>query len=422
MQKINKLFSVSHKLQKSLLRKRECCELRFQLRLQVRVVLLGISAAYAIGQICKWLIARATIKFYFETFFSQFSVNLFDDHGAEDIKCVTMTQWQNDSKLLIVHGSSEIEDQHSFVSIVRVPSMGCRSCKLLRENDSSDQRNDLCMQCNLTVHTKYRFNDATQKFDPRIHLNCPDYIIMSENSLIHTINVKLDMQTMKKSGCGVISSKYLKRNTDCDTETGPSYTASSVTKPISIVAQILADFSEYECQPASPVIFKSAVYADCEASYKQSMAVSMQIDNSERKSPTGRVPINYPGASQMKPASPQSPELLEAAAKTYEFSEENEKCEKISIFRKRRLADKKYEFNEENTENIIPFNRTRTLRRPIYQHRTSPHPSFRSPCGSPVANRCIMSPPGFRSPSYYAYRSSPTHLLYSPPARPIGFR
>lgn len=116
--------------------------------------------------------------------------------------------------------------------------------------------------------------------------------------------------------------------------------------------------------------------------------------------------------------------MLEAAAKTYEFSEENEKYEKISLFRKRRLADKKYEFSEENTENIIPYSRTRTKfsKRNLTQFhpRTSPHTStFRSPCGSPVPNRSsFMSPPGFRSPSYYTYRSSPTrHFLYSPPPR-----
>lgn len=55
-----------------------------------------------------------------------------------------------------------------------------------------------------------------------------------------------------------------------------------------------------------------------------------------------------------------------------------------------------------------------------FHPRTSPHTStFRSPCGSPVPNRSsFMSPPGFRSPSYYTYRSSPTrHFLYSPPPR-----
>lgn len=119
--------------------------------------------------------------------------------------------------------------------------------------------------------------------------------------------------------------------------------------------------------------------------------------------------------------------MLEVAAKTYEFSEENEKCEKISLFRKRRLADKKYEFSEENTENIIPYSRMRNKisKRNVAQFhpRTSPHTStFRSPCGSPIPNRSsFMSPPGFRSPSYYTYRSSPTrHFLYSPPPRHLS--
>lgn len=118
---------------------------------------------------------------------------------------------------------------------------------------------------------------------------------------------------------------------------------------------------------------------------------------------------------------------LDKAAKAYEFSEDNEKCEKISTFRKRRLADKKYEFSEDNTENIIPYNRMRSvIRNPTlhqkisrhssaqsnvmsfsssppstfeitsyHTHRASPSYGFRSPCGSPVGNRFhMMSPPG----------------------------
>lgn len=374
-------------------------------------------------------------------------MNLFDDYGAEDIKCVTMTQWSNDPRTLIVHGSSEIDDQHSFVSIVRVPTLGCLSCKQLREIEATEhpfKSYDLCMKCNLTIHTKYRFNESTQKFDPRIHLNAPDFIVMSENSLIHTINVKLDMQKTKSHGSSVLSSKYLKRSSSgCDAtsnvEAGQDQNNVvnnksppddvDVPKPISIVEQILADFSEYdECpSPAPPPVnvLVTDMHKGCEKDKTLKVAASSPTSKfSAIPRPTAEAMETSEGsASQVKPTSPQSPELLEAAAKTYEFSEENEKCEKISIFRKRRLADKKYEFNEENTENIIPFNRTRsrTMRRPIYhQHRTSPHPSFRSPCGSPVGNRCIMSPPGFRSPSYYAFRSSPTHhMLYSPPARPF---
>lgn len=353
-----------------------------------------------------------------------------------------MTQWASDPRTLIVHGSSEIDDQHSFVSVVRVPLLGCLSCKQLRDSEPADNVRsfDLCMKCNLTIHTKYRYNESTQKFEPKIHLNTPDFIVMVENSLIHTINVKLDMQKTRHVGNNTISYKYLvKTNATSDEATKHVVVGQDhnnvvrselppddvEVKPISIVEQILADFSEYDVEGppscGSSKVLVADVHKGCE-NFK-----TLSDPRAVRASPAPKSPeAGESSGFQPKPPSPSSPELLEAAAKTYEFSEENEKCEKISIFRKRRLADKKYEFNEENTENIIPFNRTRsrTLRRPIYQHRTSPHPTFRSPCGSPVANRCIMSPPpGFRSPSYYAYRSSPTHhMLYSPPTRQVMMR
>ena len=50
------------------------------------------------------------------------------------------------------------------------------------------------------------------------------------------------------------------------------------------------------------------------------------------------------------------------AEKAYEFTDESqETCEKLSSFRKRRLADKKYEFTDEaeDAENIVPFKHIR---------------------------------------------------------------
>lgn len=139
-----------------------------------------------------------------------------------------------------------------------------------------------------------------------------------------------------------------------------------------------------------------------------------------------------------------SNKALDKAAKAYEFSEDNEKCEKISTFRKRRLADKKYEFSEDNSENIIPFAKLRSNRQMtfrsnpysspnsqntgfispshtnfdiVHTHRASPNHGFRSPCGSPVGNRHIMSPPVRtsslsygRSPTYTKQFSSPRFL------------
>lgn len=327
-----------------------------------------------------------------------------------------MTQWYTDNRILIVHGSSEIDDQHSFISVVRVPTIGCASCRQLQENEPNDhlfRRIDLCIKCNLTIHTKYRYNESIQKFQPKIHLKIPDYIIMCENSLIHTINVQLDMQKTKKSGSNALNYKYL--STKCEigrdhnnmVTTMKSQPVDGDMKHISIVEQILADFSEYDVIDCSSPAPSQETHHGCEKYEMQGVKTRLEIMTRPTVEPT---------CSQPKPSSPQSSELLEAAAKTYEFSEENEKCEKISIFRKRRLADKKYEFNEER-ENIIPFYRTRNRTRntSINQSRMSPHPSFRSP----VANRSIISPHGIRSPNNYsAFRSSPSHnLMYSPPAR-----
>lgn len=151
------------------------------------------------------------------------------------------------------------------MSIIKVPKVGCLNCKKIRDNDTTDnafKSYDLCMQCNFTIHTKYRFNESTQNFDPKIHLAAPGHVIMCENSLIHTLSVSLDMQTIRNAGRNFISHKYLiKPGTSAmpssqGVEAGQDISSSEAAKPaISIVEQILADFSELtdsECPSPSP--------------------------------------------------------------------------------------------------------------------------------------------------------------------------
>ncbi|KAF7387300.1 hypothetical protein HZH68_012977 [Vespula germanica] len=76
--------------------------------------------------------------------------------------------------------------------------------------------------------------------------------------------------------------------------------------------------------------------------------------------------------------------LILEAEKAYEFTDEaQETCEKLSSFRKRRLADKKYEFCDEieDAENIVPFKHIRDQ----FKHRAcSIHQISSSPTMSPV--------------------------------------
>uniref|UniRef100_A0A182T5K7 DDB1- and CUL4-associated factor 15 WD40 repeat-containing domain-containing protein n=1 Tax=Anopheles maculatus TaxID=74869 RepID=A0A182T5K7_9DIPT len=552
-----------------------------------------------------------------------FHVCLFDDHGVGEIKSVSITQWKTDSQLLIVHGGNLNEDSESYVTMVRVPKLGCLDCKQVRDaHEGDEQRQDiLCIGCNMTIHMKYRGTDSGPRFNPNYNLNCPGYVIMSENSIIHTINVKLDTRRSQESvgtGGAALSSKYLgnvspqkdvlldecKKATpgkgadinvgskpspdsntgvarkceletaksDCPTNTSTANTTTTTTTTLlnpelSIAEQIIADFAEYEtdmyetkCSIRSypdnfdELIITSPIAsaAQQEATTEPSMAqvrlmnhrnntnIELRLDGvsgassssaagalagpsvntvpiaPSRKSFVTRVDLQCGAGSSpyqdgygtvrtanptvnsvsmcdmpltasssttaLAPTISRSPlrrrfDLSEpsyvpnvqiahqhqsklplqqcvvnganganfqvasessslesdadSAAKAYEFSEDNERCEKISAFRKRRLADKKYEFSEEPTseENIEPFNRLRNQIRarvtaPGYSashhphasyadlisnthhlHRASPNHGFRSPCGSPVGNRYLRSPPGIRSPSYYRHRS-----------------
>lgn len=78
--------------------------------------------------------------------------------------------------------------------------------------------------------------------------------------------------------------------------------------------------------------------------------------------------------------------LILEAEKAYEFTDETQEttCEKLSSFRKRRLADKKYEFCDEteDAENIVPFKHIRDQ----FKHRgtCSIHQIPSSPAMSPV--------------------------------------
>uniref|UniRef100_A0A182JVS0 DDB1- and CUL4-associated factor 15 WD40 repeat-containing domain-containing protein n=1 Tax=Anopheles christyi TaxID=43041 RepID=A0A182JVS0_9DIPT len=541
-----------------------------------------------------------------------FHVCLFDDHRVDEIKNVTITQWKTDSQLLIVHGDNAREDSDSYVTMVRVPKLGCLDCKQVRDSHEGDeQRQDiLCIGCNMTIHMKYRNTDSGPRFNPNYNLNCPGYVIMSENSIIHTINVKLDMGRTQPnatlSPTAVLSSKYLGRDNpqreaatveDCkkmaasckttdviaapkqpdsssgimrksDAETSKSDVSTSLlNSEMSIAEQIIADFAEYETDMyetkcsvrnfpdnfdeliiTSPIATAAQPKVTTEPNMAQvrlmnhrtNTNIELRLDGvAERASsssstsggmagPSGRTissvsprksfvtrvdlqsgdsspcPEGFGSASTANPACyvpmcdmsftasssttalapliSRSPlrrrfDLAEpsyvpniqnahqqstlplqqrvvngangasfhgasggsaahesdadSAAKAYEFSEDNERCEKISAFRKRRLADKKYEFSEEPTseENIEPFNRLRNqirARVPAsgysashhhhasyadlissthHLHRASPNHGFRSPCGSPVGNRYLRSPPGIRSPSYYRHRS-----------------
>lgn len=76
--------------------------------------------------------------------YKYFTICLFDDHGVDNIKTVTMAQWKTNPRVLIIHGGGggggcESEDsQDSYITVAAVPNLGCLDCKKLRDEFCTD--------------------------------------------------------------------------------------------------------------------------------------------------------------------------------------------------------------------------------------------------------------------------------------------
>lgn len=329
----------------------------------------------------------------------------------------------------------------------------------------------LCITCNLTIHTKYTRSESDPRFDPRINLNCPDRLILFTNGLIHMLNINLQTNKPPKTYSTSLDVRYVKRSNKSPTAeskepTTPTHSCvanllSNVIVPIQppamnpmnvqqtlpedIVARIIADFDECDTTMETVPFHKSAAskqFEELVINTSSIVPVSSISATQKSRFVTHRRLIPSPSPVVTTTPMPLKPDVA-AASRAYEFSEETEKYEKISSFRKRRLADKKYEFSEDNSENIIPFaklrmrRQTRLIGSPTlsndsglstqqqHTHRASPSHGFRSPCGSPVGNRfTIMSPPSgvrgvgisqlyARSPTYKPFSSSPRHVMHT---------
>lgn len=388
---------------------------------------------------------------------------LFDDHGADNLKSVTMAQWVTNPRVLIVHGAAENEHEESYLTYVKVPKLGCLDCKKLREfdEDGFSRCDALCMKCNLTIHTKYSTTESDPKFNPHINLICPDRVIIIANGFIHMLHVDLEFtphshhsQPMtvatattpmirctpahSEAGVSLLERKQLPPMTTTATASLSRQTPSAAdaeTETIgcdntnNIVARIIADFSDIENEVqagngnAAAGEKTSIRTSDAAKSTKNfdelifTCGLSSGAASSNSKSPMSSQMTALPGGNgsktkvslinhqgkrnhrivtksyrngittvDLQSASTSSSDKASA----YEFSEDNEKCEKIGTFRKRRLADKKYEFSEDNSENIIPFTKIRMTSQQILQgatarlHRATSH--FHSPCVSPSSS------------------------------------
>lgn len=264
-----------------------------------------------------------------------------------------------------------------------------------------------CANHGFILHYMFSMSQPAPEFDPDISLAFPDHLVINTGHYIHILNVSSFMPPYTtyplSSFCKQEDEKIFPP--DCFSEASESESFSAH----SVVDSILDDFSEYDLEGSDCNKPFHELNISCEPlnvtgrSYHNIVVQNVVESRFKRAQNSG---------SQKPPEKAKIDKKI--AEKAYEFTEENEKCEKLSSFRKKRLADKKYEFSEDNSENIVPFNSLRRERRYLYrsQNRCIRSPDVnttlflnpRSPMQSPNS-RCSQFSPG----SIRSLRNSPHH-------------
>lgn len=260
------------------------------------------------------------------------------------------------------------------------------------------------------------------KFDPDISLAFPDYLVINTGHYIHILNASSLIPPCTSyplsSFCKEDEKITPPTNPDCFSEASES--ASESFGAQSIVDSILDDFSEYDLEGSDCNKPFHELNISCEPlnvtgrSY-HNMVIQNVVEPRFKRTQNAKDGLfSVPQSSGIQKQQEKVKIDKNIAEKAYEFTEENEKCEKLSSFRKKRLADKKYEFSEDNSENIVPFNSLRREKRYLYrsQNRCIRSPDFssslflnpRSPMQSPNS-RCSQFSPG----SIRSLRNSPHH-------------
>lgn len=284
-----------------------------------------------------------------------------------------------------------------------------------------------CSKHGFILHYMFSMSQPAPEFNPDISLAFPDHLVINTGHYIHILNVSSLIPPCTSYPLSSFCKEDEKishlappppppPNADCLSEASES--ASESFSAHSVVDSILDDFSEYDLEGSDCNKPFHELNISCEPlnvtgrSY-HNMVIQNVVESRIKRTQDGLFSVPHSSGLQ-KP--PEKTKIIDKkiAEKAYEFTEENEKCEKLSSFRKKRLADKKYEFSEDNSENIVPFNSLRRERRYLYrsQNRCIRSPDFtstlflnpRSPMQSPNS-RCSQFSPG----SIRSLRNSPHH-------------
>ncbi|CAH0749417.1 unnamed protein product [Diatraea saccharalis] len=344
------------------------------------------------------------------------SIPLFGDDCVDSKVTISMAQWKHNPGVIVVYGIADSCSERSYLSVIGVPRLGCKKCAANSRDEDDLNWGKRCLEHNFAIHTKFFCTSDSSMYEPVVQLAYSNQIIIYTD-FIHILEIDFVKPDQERNELIEDNKFSLDREETNSMDTNPSTPGSDVSAPFqspkyqnNVVQNILADFSDLEVEPyqmSRPVLLPDMMGQ--ELCIQASSISHNLVEEWEGPSPSIRTLISPPLRSPRRRPAESMSRFNEThrinAEKAYEFVEETEtKCEKLSMFRRRRLADKKYEFSEDNNENIVPYRVLRSNRKYFIGSTSKSQP--RRPKSPPVecvvlrAHNQISRPPSPTTSSY----------------------
>lgn len=340
---------------------------------------------------------------------------LFSNQGAIGGLHISFCQWPGDWTKLMVYGyaTNDFDGPSSskpcYMTVTAVPSLdGCKDCVKVAESYEEDDVAEAWNSCvrlsclihGLTIHTTFDLVPPYPSFEPKVSLKRDNHILINAGNLLYSLHINLE-----KLGDGKEDEK-MEPVISCLASSPPTASTSrgcvsrwSDLQVGSMEFTLAAPFSPPMCSPGSIAHYSAtsdSETTDCESESGANCPRRPYIRNEERlekvaefveklsPSPPGKgllmsqrrkgargrllsFQTDVPSTSSAVFHSFEDDSSIQKMAeKAYELTDDDFDDgvqEKLSTFRKKRLAEKTYEFKDEDSENDVPLPRLRSQQR-----------------------------------------------------------
>ncbi|KAF0312973.1 DDB1- and CUL4-associated factor 15 [Amphibalanus amphitrite] len=292
-------------------------------------------------------------------------VTLFGEQTVESRLFLAVCYWPEEHHRVVVYGcsSERCEDgaqgSRGYLTITAVPSLDrCLDCVRVAESYGEDDLAESwdscvrfsCLRHGATVHTSFELVPPFPEFEPRLCLRRRGAVVINTGSFLHVVTAGLSAPATAESPPPPPVAAELADDASCAGSDQLSLASLEVDVSEEPLPTAPRGGLPWRFDPRSPRADEPRLRSPRAEEPRRQLAWRLPEPAERAASPAERRGRPWP---RRLPAARQA----NMSADEYEFSEEGSDAhrENFSLFRRKRLADKKYEFSDENSENVPRF-------------------------------------------------------------------